>query len=129
MKHWLKQQWQRLWKKRLSETDEAQAHVMGMALASLKAAEANALLVLQVSQQLQDVKLAVNKLQAPSGVLAMFTLAANNAKTQFETYPEGSIEREACLLMASELFGLAKTLQDNIEGKTKKDAKKEGEAA
>lgn len=119
----------KFFKTRLSETDEAQAHIMGMALASLKAAEANALLVLQISQQLQDVKLAVSKLQMPSGVLAMYTLAANSAKTQFETYQEGSIEREACLLMASELFGLAKTIQDNLEGKTKKDIKKEGEAA
>lgn len=104
---------------RLSEQDQAQAHIMGMALASLKAAEANALLTLNITQQLQDVKLAVQKLQAPSGVLATFTVAANQTKSMMEDYPEGSIEHEGFLLMSAELFGLAKTLQDTLENHKK----------
>ena len=112
---------------RLSEQDQAQAHIMGMALASLKAAEVNALLVLNMTQQLADVKLAVSKLQAPSGVLGTYTLAANQAKTLMAEYQEGSIEYEGFLLMTSELFGLAKTLQDTIDNK--KTATAEGKPA
>ncbi len=104
---------------RLSEQDQAQAHIMGMALASLKAAEANAMLTLNITQQLQDLKQSVQKLQAPSGVLATFTVAANQAKSMMQEYPEGSIEHEGFLLMSSELFGLAKTLQDTIENSKK----------
>ena len=101
---------------RLSEQDQAQAQVMGMALASLKAAETNALLMLHLAQQLKDVKVAVAKLQEPSGVIALYTLAANQAKVFLEQQSDGSIEQEAALLMSSELFGIAKTLKDRLEG-------------
>ena len=101
---------------RLSEQDQAQAQVMGMALASLKAAETNALLTLHLAQQLKDVKVAVAKLQEPNGVIALYTLAANQTKDFLEQQPEGSIEQEAALLMSLELFGIAKTLKDRLEG-------------
>ena len=101
---------------RLSEQDQAQAQVMGMALASLKAAETNALLMLHLAQQLKDVKSAVDKLLEPSGVVALYTLAANQAKDFLEQQQDGSIEQEAALLMSSELFGIAKTLKDRLEG-------------
>ena len=123
MSNWIKQLRRKLPKwlggTRLSEQDQAQAHIMGMALASLKAAEANAMLTLNITQQLQDLKQSVQKLQAPSGVLATFTVAANQAKSMMQEYPEGSIEHEGFLLMSSELFGLAKTLQDTIENSKK----------
>lgn len=120
MSDWIKQLRRKLPKwlggTRLSEQDQAQAQLMGMALASLKAAETNALLTLQLTRQLKDVKVAVAKLQEPTGVIALYTLAANQAKDFLEQQPEGSSEQEATLLMSSELFGIAKTLKDRLEG-------------
>ena len=96
---------------RLSENDQAQAHIMGMALAALKSGETNARLICQQAETLRDMHTLMGKLLTHETILANYTLAANQAKAMLDEFPEGTIENEAMLLMASELFGLAANLQ------------------
>lgn len=103
---------------KLSANDQAQAHVMGMALAALKSGETNARLICQQAATLRDMHNIMGKLLTHETILANYTLAANQAKAMLDQFPAGTIENEAMLLMASELFGLASNLQKLGEKKT-----------
>ena len=102
---------------RLLADEMEQARILGMALAALKASEANALIAMQMAQQLKNLKQVVAKLQEPSGILAMYSFVANQSNDFLRTQAAGSLEYEAALLMTHELQTLAKTLQERNDGK------------
>jgi hypothetical protein len=85
---------------RLSRNDQAQAQIMGMALAGLKAAEINAMALQRQSDLLR-------KLIAEGEVSKNYALAAAQAADMLKVYDTGSIEHEAMYLMSAELFNVA----------------------
>lgn len=96
---------------RLSDNDIAQAHIMGMALASLKSGETNARLIIQQAETMREMQNVISKMLTNETILANYTLVANQAKSMLDNYEDGSIEREAFKVMSIELFSMAENMQ------------------
>ncbi|MEZ5537646.1 MAG: hypothetical protein R3F02_18755 [Thiolinea sp.] len=108
-------------RKALNDNDLAQAQIMGMALAGLKAAEVNAQLIVKQAAAIEALQA---QMLSQQKILAHYTVAADQAKTKLEDYPEGSLEHEAMLLMSRELYQVAGMLQgmNNKNGESNEPA-------
>lgn len=108
----------RLFKKRLSENDEAQAQIMGMALAAMKASEVNTRLLVKQAIAIEGLKILSHK-----GMLAHYTVAADQAKQSLEEFEEGTLEYEGMLMMSSKLYEMAALVEKMGENNKKTEAK------
>lgn len=93
---------------KLSDNDETQAQIMGMALAALKCSEVNAQLIVKQGKALEIMQ---RELLSGRQIVAHYTIAANDAKTKLEGFTPGTIEYEGMLMMSSKLYELAELVE------------------
>lgn len=93
---------------RLSAADQAQAQIMGMALAALKASQVNAHLLLQQAESLRKTQEAM---LTTARIVGSFAHEGNSVTDSLNKYAAGSVEHEAMVLMADQLLEMASGLE------------------